>query len=308
MTSSPAPRRSKPASLLHVTAAYVVAFAVAAAWLAWGPDTRRLWLDTLIADVLATIVIFAFSRAYRNSSFYDPYWSVIPPGIVIFWWASGTVPADDVRAWLAVGVVMLWAIRLTGNWVSGWPGLHHEDWRYPMLKEKAGRAESLVDFSGIHLFPTLQVFLGTVPLYLVLTRLGRDVGWLDIAATAVGVGAVVIEYVADLQLHRFVHQRQPGQVMDRGLWSWSRHPNYFGEITFWVSLALFAVAASPHDAWWVFAGAVAMLAMFLGASIPMMEKRSLERRPNYADVIERVPMLIPRPPRAPRSPAREGAA
>jgi steroid 5-alpha reductase family enzyme len=288
---------TKSAALLRVTLAYVVAFAAATAWLAWGPETRWLWLDTLIADVLATVVIFAFSRAYKNSSFYDAYWSVIPPAIVVFWWAKGGLPVDDARAWLVTAVVFLWAVRLTGNWVYGWPGMHHEDWRYPMLKQKAGRYEAVVDFSGIHLFPTLQVFLGTVPAYLVLTRSGRDVGWLDVLATAIGVGAVVIEFFADLQMHRFVRDRRPGQVMDIGLWSWSRHPNYFGEISFWVSLALFAVAASPHDAWWVFAGSVAMAAMFLGASIPMMEERSLERRPTYQDVIDRVPMLVPRPPR-----------
>jgi steroid 5-alpha reductase family enzyme len=59
---------------------------------------------------------------------------------------------------------------------------------------------------------------------------------------------------------------------------------------------LFGVAASPTDAWWLFAGALAMLAMFLGASIPMMEQRSLEQRPGYQDLVERVPRFLPRPP------------
>ena len=62
-------------------------------------------------------------------------------------------------------------------------------------------------------------------------------------------------------------------------------------------MALFGVAASPGDWWWLFVGVVAMVAMFLGASIPLMEKRSLERRPHYQAVIDRVPKLIPRPPR-----------
>ena len=75
---------SKGRSLALVTLAYVAAIAVGGVWLAWGPRTGRLWLDTLIADLLATCVIFGFSRALRNSSFYDAYWSVIPPVLLAY--------------------------------------------------------------------------------------------------------------------------------------------------------------------------------------------------------------------------------
>ncbi|HSV37197.1 MAG TPA: DUF1295 domain-containing protein [Nocardioidaceae bacterium] len=286
---------SKTASLVRITVAYTVAISTAVGWLAWGPDTGRLWLDGFLADVVATIVIFGFSRAYQNSSFYDAYWSVIPPLLILYWWIEAG--ADHARLLLVAGVVLLWAVRLTGNWVYSWPGLHHEDWRYPLLKQKAGRWEAVVDFAAIHFIPTVQVFLGTIPAYVVVTHTDREVGVLDVVALAVGVGAVTLELVADLQMHRFVRERQPGQVMDRGLWGWSRHPNYLGEISFWLSLSLFGVAASPENAWWLFIGPVAMLAMFLGASIPMMEERSLERRPQYQAVIDRVPKLVPRPPR-----------
>ncbi len=284
-------------SRAHVALAYVVALAVAAAWIAVGPSTDSLWLDALIADLLATLVIFGFSRAHHNSSFYDAYWSVAPPALLLYWWSQGD-GEDPVRAWLVTVVVMVWALRLTGNWLYAWPGMHHEDWRYPLLRERAGRLEVGADLFGIHVFPTLQVFLGCLPMYVAVTRSGRDVGVLDALAVLVGLGAVALELVADLQMHRFVRERRPGQVMDRGLWGWSRHPNYFGELAFWVSLALFGVAAAPGEAWWLFAGVLAMLAMFLGASIPLMEERSLERRPHYQDVIDRVPMLVPRPPRA----------
>lgn len=289
---------TKSASLIRVTIAYVIAFAAGGAWLAWGPSTDKLWLDTLIADLIATLVIFAFSRAYKNSSFYDAYWSVIPPAIFIYWWVE--TDAEGARLWLALLVIAAWAIRLTGNWIFNWPGMHHEDWRYPMLKEQAGKREAIVDFTAIHLFPTLVVFAALTPTYVVVTNTDREVGWLDIVATIVGLGAVAIELVADLQLLRFVNDRKPGQVMDRGLWDWSRHPNYFGEVTFWVSLALFGLAASASDGWWIFGGAIAMLAMFMFASIPMMEKRSLERRPDYQDVIDRVSVFLPLPPKAKR--------
>ena len=110
-------------------------------------------------------------------------------------------------------------------------------------------------------------------------------------------GIAIVELVADVQLHRFIRDRRAGEVMDRGMWSWSRHPNYFGEFSFWVALALFGIAAPPSDAWWLCLGALAMLGMFLGGSIPMMETRSLQRRPVYQDVIDRVSRFVPRPPK-----------
>jgi steroid 5-alpha reductase family enzyme len=290
--------RSKAHSLALVALAYVVAIAVGAAWLAWGVPTGRLVLDTLIADLLATLVIFVFSRAYGNSSFYDAYWSVIPPVMLFYWWSQSGV--QQLRCWLIAAVVLLWAIRLTANWLYSFPGLHHEDWRYPMFREKAGRWEFLVDLVTIHLIPTLLVFAGMLPVYAAVTCPGADIGWLTYLATVVGLAAVALELAADVQMHRFVRAKADGQAMDRGLWSWSRHPNYFGEFSFWVSLALFGVAVSPSDAWWLCLGALGMLGMFLGGSIPMMETRSLERRPRYQDVIDRVPRFVPRPPRPPR--------
>lgn len=187
-----------------------------------------------------------------------------PTGASFYWWTQSGPEVDDLRCWLIAVVVVLWAFRLTGNWVYGFPGLHHEDWRYPMFEKKARQWEFVVDL------------------------------------VVIGIAAVATELVADAQMHRFVKYRRPGEVMDRGLWGWSRHPNYFGEVSFWFALALFGVAASPSDAWWLFLGALAMLAMFVGGSIPMMEKRSLERRPDYQDVIDRVPRFVPRPPKARR--------
>ncbi|HJQ07605.1 MAG TPA: DUF1295 domain-containing protein [Nocardioides sp.] len=288
---------SKAASLARVGIVYVVALAAATAWLALGPDTGHLWLDALIADLIATVVVFVASRVHHNSSCYDPYWSVLPPYLVGFWLLQDRPGVDHARATLLTIVVVVWAVRLTANWVQDWPGMHHEDWRYPMLRDKAGQAEAVVDFSGIHLFPTLVVFLACLPAYAVATRPGRSLDALDVVAFVIGIAAPVLQYVADAQMRRFIRVRQPGQAMDRGLWAWSRHPNYFGEIAFWFSLVLFGLAGAPHDWWWLVPGFVAMVAMFQGASIPMMEQRSLERRPAYQEVIDRVPRLVPRPPR-----------
>jgi steroid 5-alpha reductase family enzyme len=287
--------RSKAQSLALVTLAYVAAIAIGAAWLIWGVHTGRLVLDTLIADLLATLVIFVFSRAYGNSSFYDAYWSVIPPVLLFYWWSQSGV--QQLRCWLIAAVVTLWAIRLTANWLYAFPGLHHEDWRYPMFRDRAGRWEFVVDLVTIHLIPTLLVFAGMLPVYAAVTWPGPDIRWLTYLALMVGLAAVALELAADTQMHRFARSKSDGEAMDRGLWSWSRHPNYFGEFGFWVSMALFGVAVSPSDAWWLCLGALGMLAMFLGGSIPMMETRSLERRPSYQDVIDRVSRFVLWPPR-----------
>jgi len=241
--------------------------------------------------------VFAFSRAYLNSSFYDAYWSVIPPLLLFYWWSQAGAGVDQLRCWLVATVVVVWAVRLTANWVYAFPGLHHEDWRYPMFKKRAGRWEFVADLVAIHLVPTMQVFIGMLPVYVAVTRPGPGLTWVAFVAFGIGMGAVALEFVADLQMHRFVRDRPPSQAMDRGLWGWSRHPNYFGEFGFWFALGLFGVAAAPAEAWWLMLGAAAILAMFLGASIPMMEERSLERRPEYQDVVDRVSSFVTRPPR-----------
>ena len=123
---------------------------------------------------------------------------------------------------------MYWAVRLTGNWVYAFPGLHHEDWRYPLLRDGAGRWEFLADLFGIHLVPTVQVFLGMLPVYVAVTTPGDGLVWLSWVALVIGIAAVTLELVADTQMHRFVAAKQPGAVMDQGLWAWSRHPNYLG--------------------------------------------------------------------------------
>ncbi|WP_010541018.1 DUF1295 domain-containing protein [Dietzia alimentaria] len=221
---------------------------------------------------------------------------MLPPLLAFYWWVIADAGVNDTRWWLLTAILLAWAIRLTANWVRTFPGLHHEDWRYQLIRDRAGRFEFPADLMSTHLFPTLQVFAGLIPVYVAATRAGEPLGPLDIIAFVVGVAALALETIADLQLQRFVATRGSGQVMQTGVWSWSRHPNYVGEFGVWLSMGLFGLAAWP-GAWWVFAGAATMLAMFLLASIPLMENRSLERRPEYAEVMQRVSKFIPRPPR-----------
>ncbi|MDQ1396983.1 MAG: hypothetical protein QOG64_2242, partial [Acidimicrobiaceae bacterium] len=146
--------------------------------------------------------------------------------------------------------------------------------------------------------------LGMLSLWPALAVGRRRFGLLDAVATVVTAGAIVIELVADRQLHRFTSDpAHRGRIMDQGLWAWSRHPNYFGELSFWWGLWLFGLAAAPSW-WWTAIGPVAMTVMFVLASVPMLDRRSLARRPGYEAHMARVGAIIPRPPRPPRPPRR----
>ena len=252
------------------------------------PLWRALW-----ADLVATLVVFGASRWHRNSSFYDAFWSVIPPVLMLWWMVVGS-SASTLREMLVLALLLFWATRLTCHWAYYWPGLHHEDWRYGMLREQAGRNAVVVDLMGVHVFPTIQVFLGMLPVYAVTVLGDQPLNVIDGLAALVMFAAISLQMTADVQLHAFAAQAKPGDTLETGLWSRSRHPNYLGEIGMWVGLALFGLAAYPQGAWWVGLGALAMILMFRYASIPMMEKRSLARRPEYADTMARIPRLLPR--------------
>jgi steroid 5-alpha reductase family enzyme len=288
---------TRQASFAAVVAAYLVTLLVA---LAAGWAATAVWHDphplavVAVADLVGTAVIFAFSVAMRNSSMYDPYWSVVPPVIALYLLDGGLGPA--ARDWLVFALVAAWGLRLTYNWARGWPGMHHEDWRYVTIRRNTGSAYWPASFAGIHLFPTVQVFLGCLALYPAM-RGERDLGWLDAVALVVTASAIAIEALADEQLRAFVRTSKPGDMMERGLWRFSRHPNYFGEVSFWWGLWLFGVAARPGDWWWTLAGPLAITGMFLFASIPMLDRRNLERRSAYAERMQRVSALVPWPRR-----------
>ncbi len=285
---------SKTKSLVWITVSYVVCLFIGGSslyFLDYGPV-----LNIFIADIIATVVIFIFSRVFRNSSFYDAYWTVIPPFIFLYWMVAGETDFA-VRELLVLALVLYWATRLTLNWAVHWEGMHHEDWRYSMLREKAPKIALLTDLFGVHIFPTVQVFLAMLPIYAVVAYGSAELNWLDAVAFTVTFVAITIQMIADLQLHEFIEKKETGEIINSGLWRWSRHPNYFGELGFWFGLMLFGLAAYPAGWYWEVVGFVAMLLMFLFASIPMMETRSLERRPEYQRVMDSVSMLIPLPPR-----------
>jgi steroid 5-alpha reductase family enzyme len=290
VSAGPDPALAKARAARAISAAYLSALLVACLTGFWTRHEHPLVM-VACADVAATVVVFVWSCLYRNSSFYDPYWSVAPI-VIVLTLAVRAETANVIRVAVVGLLVGWWGARLTYNWWRGFAGLHHEDWRYVDLRAKTGRFYPVVDLLGIHLFPTAQVFAGCIPLYVVM-QASSAWSWLDTVASVVTALAIYIEARADKELHTFRKQRVAGQMLNTGLWARSRHPNYLGEIGFWWGLFLFGLASDPrfYGAW---LGAPLITLMFVFISVPMIDKRSLARRPEYADHMACTPAIFPR--------------
>lgn len=244
------------------------------------------WLNLLLADVASTVFTFAFSVLLGNASVYDPYWSVQPIVILVSFAVGRELTV--VRLLLLVSV-LLWGIRLTVNWAYTFGDLTHQDWRYTMLKEKTGAFYPFVNFVGIHLVPTLIVYGCTLPaVYAFLHEGAWNAG--SIAFFCLSVGAAGMQGVADYQMHRYRKHRTGAFIRD-GLWKYSRHPNYLGEILMWWGIAGSVLSVFPQ-AWYLAFGALANTVLFLTVSIPMADGRQ-SRKPGYADYQKQTHMLLP---------------
>lgn len=277
-------KQNRAASFVAVTLVYILAIVVAV--LVYRALTLDWWLSLFIADVAATVVTFVFSLVFKNASVYDPYWSVQPPVILVAFAIGCKLTAFGI---LLLIVVSFWAIRLTANWAYTFANLCHQDWRYTMLKEKTGVFYPVINFVGIHMVPTLVVY-GCILPAVYAVREGLPINTLSVLFLCVSLVAATMQGIADIQMHKFRKNRTTPFIR-AGLWKYSRHPNYLGEILMWWGVALAVVCAAP-SAWYLASGALANTVLFLAVSIPMADGRQ-SRKEGFFEYKKQTRMLLP---------------
>ena len=265
---------NKIPSLFIILAIYVIAL-VAGYFLGTLFNIHPI-LQLLLIDVFATVFVYIASVIFKNTSVYDPYWSFVPwvlVIVVIIWFKRFTIPVLSLLlsfTW--------WSWRLTINWISTFKGLEKEDWRYAKYRQENNKfVFEVINFFGLQMMPTLLVFAGLVP-FLVLVINGSNY-FAIIGAVVVAAGAV-LEIVSDHQVHEFLRTTKEMKTCQLGLWNYSRHPNYLGEISIWFGLAIPAIIQYP-TIWYVYPGCILMFLLFYFISIPLMEKRQINRRNDY---------------------------
>ncbi len=244
------------------------------------------WLNILIADVAATVIIFVFSVMFDNASVYDPYWSVLPIVAVILFSIGKPLTMLNI---LHIGVICIWGIRLTGNWAYTFKGLRFQDWRYTMLREKTGGLYPAVNLLGIHLVPTLIVYICILPALFAIEH-GLDGGLLSHLFVLLSLGAVMLQGTADYQMHMFLKEHR-GELIRTGLWKNSRHPNYLGEILMWWGVGL-SVFFSAQGEFWLLGGALMNALLFMFVSIPMADERQ-SHKAGFEEYKNETRMLFP---------------
>jgi steroid 5-alpha reductase family enzyme len=278
----------KTKGLLTVLTAYVIAVILGFLSLKFSSNLSSM-MQILIADIVATFVIYAFSVYFKNSSFYDPYWSVIPPFIAFFWLAKSNYVINTPSI-LLMTAVLFWSLRLTYNWMKTWDGLHHEDWRYIDMRNNLGNSfEIMGNLGGIHFFPTFIVFFCCMPM---AQNFSQSYNWTIFIGFGLCIIGVLLEIISDKQLHAFRKIYPSGTgIIETGLWNYSRHPNYYGEIMFWWGIFVFGYSFAGLN--YLLLAPIAMTAMFWYASIPWIEIKILRTRPQYENYQKRVHILFP---------------
>ena len=235
----------------------------------------------------------------HDVSLVDRVWSLLIAGAALSYAVLRPAPGSR-RLWM-LALVIAWALRLSifitrRNWGHG------EDRRYQQI-----RARNQPDFAlkSLYLVFALQAVLAWIvaaPFFVTAVAgagASRPLGWVDALGLAISAFGIVFEAVGDAQMATFkADPRHTGQVMDRGLWRFSRHPNYFGEACVWWGLWLMALAGAGWGGAWSVISPLLMTFLLLKVSgVSLLEKDIGERRPAYRDYIARTPAFVPWWPR-----------
>jgi steroid 5-alpha reductase family enzyme len=246
----------------------------------------------VLALMLTTWVV---SVIVKNASIVDIVWGL---GFVLVAWAV-RLRVDEglaARQNLLVGMTSLWGLRLAGYlfWRNHGKG---EDYRYRAMRKHWGPRFPVISLLTVFALQGVLMFTVSLPVQLGQTPLDPDLGWLAAVGVVLWAIGIFFEWVGDAQLARFkADPSNQGKVMNRGLWKFTRHPNYFGDACVWWGIAL--VAAETTVGRWGLIGALVMTILLRRVSgVVLLEKSLSKRKEGYAEYIARTSPFFPRPPK-----------
>lgn len=250
----------------------------------------------LVFSVSGATLLWLISLRIRDVSIVDIFWGPGVAGVADIAAFLGHASGDRVS--IALFLVNLWGLRLAAHI---WARHKGESRDHAAMRQQFGRRWWWQSFFQVFLLQAILIWFMPAPLVAVMLA-GRDpLTWLDWTGAGLAILGLLIETVADSQLARFrLEATNKTKVLDRGLWAWSRHPNYFGESLLWWGFFLLGFAA-VHQ-WWLILSPLLITFLLLEVSGASLMERDIEkRRPAYADYKRRVSSFIPIPRRRGKS-------
>jgi len=245
-----------------------------------------------LAAVVAMMILgWLISLKYRNVTVVDSLWGL---GFVLIAWITLLLSdAFAARSVLIAAMVTLWGLRLSlyltwRNWGKV------EDPRYGLWRAESGDRFWLVSLFKVFILQALFMWcISLSPQMGQLSQIPQHLTWLDALGTIVWTAGFLFESIGDWQLARFKsNPENKGKVMDRGLWAYTRHPNYFGEFLVW--WGLFLVTLATPGSWWTVCSPIIVTAVLLKMTgIPLTEKTISSTRPGYPEYVKRTNAFIP---------------
>jgi steroid 5-alpha reductase family enzyme len=256
--------------------------------------TMALSAAALLILMLAT---WALSLALHDVSIVDVTWGV--GSVVVAWIAFANGDGDEGRRALLAGLTTAWGLRLAVYITRRKLREKGEDYRYVEMRERHPERFWLVSLGLVFLLQGALVWVVSLPLQAASAQ-DDPLGALDVVGVAFWAVGLFFEAVGDAQLARFkADPANRGRVMDRGLWRYTRHPNYFGDFLVW--WGIYVIALSTGGAWWTVVSPLVMSVLLLRVSgKDHLERAMKRRRPGYRDYVARTSGFVPLPPRGSR--------
>jgi steroid 5-alpha reductase family enzyme len=242
----------------------------------------------------SAVALWLVSLPLRDASIVDRFWGsyfALTAAVTL-----ALVESVTPRGILLTGLATVWGLRLSvylswRNWGQG------EDYRYQAMRRHWGARFWWVSLFTVFVLQAVFAWFISLPLQIGVTRSESPLNVLDYVGAGIWLAGFAVESVGDLQLARFkADPTNAGKVMDRGLWRYTRHPNYFGDAVQWWGLYVIAVSA-PGGIWTVLSPIFMTYLLMRVSGVPMLERKLKKTRPEYADYAERTSSFFPKPPK-----------
>lgn len=251
-------------------------------------------VEAILSNVILVIFLMTFvyfvAQILKDNSIVDIVWGIGFVFIAVY--TLTTYGKIEYRQVLVTFLTMIWGLRLATHILIRKKG-RGEDFRYKDMRKQWGKYFHLKSYFKIFMLQGFLMIIISLPIILVNFGSTPDPTWIDEAGLTLWCFGFVFETIADWQLSRFKKDpKNKGKIMDEGLWAWSRHPNYFGEIVMWWGIFIITLS-EPNGVYTLISPLLITNLIVFYSGIPLLEKKYKNNK-KYQKYAKKTPILLPK--------------